>query len=130
MREPRSLWLVTLDGVPVACSWAFVRTPEEATPGREANESALDPNLGMSVAGGWDAVRTAWRSVPRALWPDCLADNSPTLVGRVVTNAGLAYDLDSVGAASPLPGGEPLAPHAVVVDQDAADASGVAYTTA
>ena len=117
-KEPRSIWLVTKDGVPQHCAWALVKTQAEAEVGQKSWAAALD--AGQLVADGWDATQTLWRRVPMALRPG-LVENA-VVTGRDVTCIGLSYNLDTGGrvhmshsAERPQ---EPYEPDAVVADED------------
>ena len=114
MSDPRSLWLVTLNGVPQALAWGFVKTRAEvAEENYKARDAALDDN--QATADGWDATVTQWKRVPKTM--NTFEELTATLVGRELTVAGLTYDLDTAGRAKTV--GEAHAPDATVVDEAA-----------
>jgi len=118
MADSRSLWLVTLNGVPQRLSWASVKTQdEEADSALKSHAAALRAD--ELVGDGWDATTTAWRSVPPMLYPDVLehASSTPTLVSRTVAVDGVEYDLDTAGR--PVSLTDSGDPDATITDVDA-----------
>ena len=119
-KEPRSIWIVTKDGVPHHCAWALVKTQSETEPGRESADAALDSN--QLLVWGWDATPTKWRRVPKAVLQG-MRTASAQLIGRDVLVDGLVYNLDLGGRPHPLNAPshecEPLEPDAVVDDEEA-----------
>ncbi len=132
--EPRAIWCVLKDGMPVEWKWALVRTPAEV------DLAALPPSVQASKADraqkiGWasaltavqavdptfDATPSAWRRVP--LLAQSGSGGTKTLVGRAVEADGVRYHLDDRGRPHPASQQdairEPLVPDAVVVDETA-----------
>jgi len=116
MADPRSIWLVTHNGVTQGFVWALTKREEDAVTGNPSWECALRAD--QSAAAGWDATPTTWRRVPSIAYPGVLnASATPTLTGRTLAVGGCTFDLDTGGRAHP-DGGEALEPDATVVSVD------------
>lgn len=116
-KEPRSLWLVTKDGVPVDFAWGLVKTPEESPPNvRPSWAAALTEK--QPTSEGWNATPTRWRNVPPLVRKRLLGVAAPPrVVGRELEHGGCRWDLDTTGRPRG-PGLEPCCPDAELVDED------------
>jgi len=124
MMDPRSIWIVTLNGRPSHCAWAAVRTyveGEALAPVMKKSPSwcaALDPD--QLPVDGWDATPSKWRRVGPLVRPDWLEmdpDTPAALDGRDVVVAGVRVSLDTEGR-SRGQGKEPDEPNSDVEDED------------
>jgi hypothetical protein len=120
MSEPRSIWCVTKDGVPIEGKWALVRTPAEG------DLAALPPAVRASRPPqhrrpGGPPRSPLSRRLP--LLARSGMGGAMKLVGRAIEVDGLRYHLHDRGR--PHPGSrpdrpmEPLDPDAVVLDETA-----------
>ena len=117
--DSRSVWLKTLNGVPMGVSYGSVKTQaEEPTASVKSYNAALSAT--EDTGSGWDATRTAWEAVSPLMGMGVInhASSTATLVDRTLTITGVAYDLDDRGR-DHLTGLTAYAPDAVIVDQDA-----------
>ena len=94
--ETRTIWLRTLNGTPQGFSWALVKTPdEEPDPAAKIWAAALSE--AQKPANGWGATTTTWKVLPPACGGGFFAVSTPTLADRLLTVAGLSFDLDTAG---------------------------------
>lgn len=131
--EPRTIWLVTHNGTPVAWKWALVRTPAEVDlralpPNVRAAQVSEDRKRGWAAAlnaeqaadPAYDATPSQWKRTPLVAQRGLMEHGAPRVEGRAVVVNGVKLHLDDRGR--PHPGArdgaymEPLEPDAEVVD--------------
>jgi hypothetical protein len=115
--ESRQAWLLLYQGTPQRLAFGAVKNPSEE-PDSARKPWAAAFNDSQEADPDWTATSTMWKRAPAFAMND--AASNAVLAGRLLTIAGVQWDLDDSGRVNSLLGAEKLAPDGLIIDQDAA----------
>ena len=115
--ESRQAWLLLYQGTPQGLAFGAVKNPSEE-PDSARKPWAAAFNDAQEADADWTATTTMWKRAPVFTMND--AASNAVLAGRLLTIAGVQWDLDDPGRVNSLSGAERFAPDGLILDQDAA----------